>query len=252
MPDAGQQVLELRFGDGPTTGGGDVNRPWKPSLWNRSAAPDYVPGRGRSQRARVLRGLALVGLGVVLAPAIAQAGDGDPVVAGGLNGASRTTILGITGAGEGGAALRTLADGANFGLSAESVRGTAVQGVANAPGTSGVAGVNSRDGVGVTGISDAAGGIGVLARSSGGIALRVQGELSLKRAGKLRIPAGSRSFSQTGVALAPNSLVIATVQRYRRGVWIQSATPDAVSDSFTVRLNKAPDKRTPVAWFVLN
>lgn len=194
----------------------------------------------------------LVALGAVIAPAVAVAGDGDAILAGGLNGASKTTVLAISGSGEGGSALRTVADGANFGLSAESVRGTAVQGVARTPSTSGVAGLNSNDGVGVTGVSDGATGIGVLARSSGGIALRVQGELSLKRAGKLRIPAGRRSFTQTGVDLAPNSMVIATVQRFRRGVWIQSAAPDAVSDSFTIRLNKAPSKRTPVAWFVLN
>ena len=230
-----------------------MKRLWRMSVKGRTAADSASdPGRSPYRRARVVAGIALVGIGAVLAPAIAQAGDGDPIVAGGLNAASRTTVLGITGAGEGGSALRTLADGANFGLSAESVRGTGVQGVANAPGTSGVAGVNSRDGVGVTGVSDATGGIGVLARSAGGIALRVQGELSLKRAGKLRIPAGSRSFTQTGVALSPNSLVIATVQRFRRGVWIQAAVPDAVSDSFTVRLNRAPGKRTPVAWFVLN
>jgi hypothetical protein len=230
-----------------------VNRPWKTSPEQRGAvASPSEPRRERSRRTRFLRGLALVGLGAVLTPAIAYAGDGDAIVAGGLNGATRTTVLAITGSGEGGSALRTLADGANFGVSAESVRGTAVQGVARAPGTSGVAGINSDDGVGVTGVSDAPGGIGVLARSSGGIALRVQGELSLKRAGKLRVPAGRRSFTQTGVALAPNSLVIATVQRYRRGVWIQTAAPDAVSDSFTVVLNKAPGKRTPVAWFVLN
>jgi hypothetical protein len=191
-------------------------------------------------------------LGAVLTPALAHAADGEPLVAGALNGSSHTTVLGMAGAGDGASALRTLADGANFGVTGESVRGTGVQGIAHSAGTSGVYGVNSSTGAGVTGQSDGPDGIGVLARSSAGTALRVQGKLSLGRSGILRIPAGHRSFTQTGVNLSPNSMIVATVQRFRRDVWIMAADPDAVSDAFTVTLNRAPRRQTPVAWFVLN
>ena len=59
-------------------------------------------------------------------------------------------------------------------------------------------------------------------------------------------------MTKTGVALTAASLVLATLQQNRAGVFVQAAVPDVSRSSFTIHLNKAVSASTKVAWFVVN
>lgn len=206
--------------------------------------------RGTGRRVATL--VAAFALGAVCTPVVARAADGDPLLMGAAsNLATHTTFLRLGGGGSGAAALRVQADGANTALIAESAAGSGVQGAAVAPGESGVRGTSLGAGIGVRGTADAAGGTGVLASSALGTALRVEGTVSMSRSGRAVVPAHRAVVTVAGVGLTEQSLVLATLQRGRHGVWIRAANPDPVTGSFTIVLNKAPGKRLPVAWFVL-
>ena len=111
----------------------------------------------------------------------------------------------------------------------------------------------SVNGIGVRALASGSGGTGVLASSgSDGTALQVDGKAKFSRSGSVTIPAGSSSLTRTGIALDSQSLVLATLQQNRSGLWIQSAVPNASGGSFTVFLNHATNTDTVVAWFVVN
>jgi hypothetical protein len=54
------------------------------------------------------------------------------------------------------------------------------------------------------------------------------------------------------VALTSASLVLATLQQDRAGVWVRSAVPNIAGSSFTVHLNKTVTASTSASWFVVN
>ena len=91
-----------------------------------------------------------------------------------------------------------------------------------------------------------------------GTALRASGTASFagttafSRSGVLTVAAGSSSATKTGVALTSASLVLATLQQDRAGVWVRSAVPNVAARSFSVHLSKAVAAITKVAWFVVN
>ncbi len=64
------------------------------------------------------------------------------------------------------------------------------------------------------------------------------------------LAAGKSTATQTGVALSAASLVLATLQQDRSGVYVRSAVPNVAASSFTVHLSKAVTASTSVAWFV--
>jgi hypothetical protein len=68
----------------------------------------------------------------------------------------------------------------------------------------------------------------------------------------LTVGAGKSSVTRTGVALSAASLVLATLQQDRAGVWVRSAVPNVAGSSFTVHLSKAVPASTKVAWFMVN
>ena len=95
--------------------------------------------------------------------------------------------------------------------------------------------------------------VGVLAENpAGGNALLVSGTAAFTRSGVLTVAAGTSSATQTGVALTSASLVLATMQQDRTGVYVRSAVPNAAGSSFTVHLSKAVSASMSVAWFVVN
>ena len=53
----------------------------------------------------------------------------------------------------------------------------------------------------------------------------------------------------TVVTINSNSLILATIQQNRPGVFVQAAVP--TSTGFTIYLNKAVATKTTVAWFAL-
>ncbi len=88
--------------------------------------------------------------------------------------------------------------------------------------------------------------------TAGGTALQATGPAVFSRSGLLTVAAGSSSATRTGVALTTASLVLATLQQDRAGVWVRSAVPNVAGSSFTIHLNKAVAASTTVAWFVVN
>ena len=88
------------------------------------------------------------------------------------------------------------------------------------------------------------------APSTAHTALRVNGKASFSRSGKLTIGAGRSSIGKTLAGVTTSSLVIATLQTYRAGVYVAAATP--ALGSFRIRLNKAVTGSTVVVWMILN
>jgi hypothetical protein len=88
--------------------------------------------------------------------------------------------------------------------------------------------------------------------ASGATALAVQGPAVFSRSGILTVAAGQSSATKTGVALTSSSLVLATMQQDRTGVYVRSAVPNAAASSFTIHLSKAVTVSTSVAWFLVN
>jgi len=85
-------------------------------------------------------------------------------------------------------------------------------------------------------------GIGVLAQ--GATALSVQGRAVISRSGVLAVPPGRCSATQVGVALTSASLVLASMQQDRAGVWVRSAVPKIAGSTFTVHLRRPVTSRT--------
>jgi hypothetical protein len=105
----------------------------------------------------------------------------------------------------------------------------------------------------VHGQATTAGGVGVLAENTtGATALQVAGTAAFSRSGLLTVAAGQSSATQTGVPLTAASLVLATLQQDKAGVWVRSAVPNVSGNSFTVHLSKAVTASISVAWFVVN
>ena len=88
------------------------------------------------------------------------------------------------------------------------------------------------------------------APSTAHTALRVNGKVVLSRSGKSTVAAGHSSVTKVLAGVTTASLVIATMQTYRSGVFIMAGTP--VTGSFTIRLNKAVTASTVIAWMILN
>lgn len=115
-------------------------------------------------------------------------------------------------------------------------------------------------GSGVWGETDVAGasgvrgtapnGTGVLAESTSGTALAVDGRAGFSRSGRVLIPAGSKSIQIPVADLRQSSMVQATLQQVRTRLWLKAAVPDAAADTITIHLNRTAPADTKVAWFV--
>jgi hypothetical protein len=108
-------------------------------------------------------------------------------------------------------------------------------------GSSGVAGIDTSTG----------GGVGVLASSSAGSALSVDGVATFSRSGSAKVAMGKDSVTVTGITLKDTSLVLATLQSYTKGVAVAAAVTDVGARSFTVYLTETVKTTTRVAWFVI-
>ncbi|CAA9367367.1 MAG: hypothetical protein AVDCRST_MAG93-8085 [uncultured Chloroflexia bacterium] len=224
-------------------------------------------------------GAAAVVVGAVK-PSVAQATQGQPIVAGDLNFETQPTILVNVGdntqtsgsalqvqsADHGGIGLRALANGGDGSpaVQAHSFTGNGVTGETQSAFTSGVYGQNNGGGFGVAGRSNNNRGTGVFGEAkgtngialrglagSGGTALKVEGKARFDRSGKVTIPAGSSRAVVTLAGVTTASIILATLQEHAGGFTVESAVPR--SDSFTIWLNQAaPSGGLPVGWFVIN
>jgi hypothetical protein len=175
------------------------------------------------------------------------------------NGTNGLGVVGFGGGGNG-TGVEILGQGvAGFG-GASNGTGVAGTGGGNGAGVSGTGG-GTGDGVqgtastgnGMHGTATTAGGVGVLAENTaGGTALKTTGPAVFSRSGLLTIAAGSAKGTVTGVALSSASLVLATLQQDKTGLYVRSAVPNVAGSSFTINLSKAVTASITVAWFVVN
>jgi hypothetical protein len=77
-------------------------------------------------------------------------------------------------------------------------------------------------------------------------------KLSLpKRSGVLTLGRAAASISAV-VDVSPGSVVIATLQQYRRGLVVAAAVPARNGRKITIRFNRRAPRGTKVAWLVIN
>jgi len=127
----------------------------------------------------------------------------------------------------------------------------AVQGENSSPGGAAVVGVNTA--------TVAQGGLGLMSSGVWGGAptdlnhwgLEIAGRVSFSQSGLLTIAAGKSSVSSTRPALNPATMVLATLQTNRAGVYIQAALASPASGKITIYLNKKVTAATKVAYFIL-
>jgi hypothetical protein len=228
---------------------------------------DGARGGAKHSRRGLLAGAAGA-LGVLAAESVvtaqpAQATQGNPVLLGTDNtGATARTEL-ATATGESailadassGSGVQGFATGAGTGVNGTggASNGPGVQGTGGGTGN-GVSGFGgSGGGNGVEGQAGSAAGAGVLAFNGfGGTALQVNGIAAFRRSGLFTVAAGSSSGTVFGVTLSSASLVLATLQQDRAGVWVRSVVPNTAPGAFTIHLNKAVTASITVAWFVVN
>ena len=150
----------------------------------------------------------------------------------------------------GGPAIRGQAKDGGTGVKGVTTGTTGIGVWGQTPGTgSAVYGEATGTGVGVFG--DTTNGTGVIARSTNGTALNVNGKAHFSRSGKRTIPAGASSAVVTLAGVTATSMVQATLQKHAAGFTVESAVPAA--GSFRIWLNKpAPTGGLPVAWIVLD
>jgi hypothetical protein len=162
--------------------------------------------------------------------------DGVIGVAGRVQG---PTGFGIALYGEGANGCGVLGQGGHCGVHGYGVK-AGVEGKSMAG--AGISG-NTQDGVGVE--------AGVFPGGSG-LALRADGPVVFSRSGLLTIAAGKSSISKAVPALSATSMVLATLQTNRAGVYIQAAVASPRTGRITIYLNKTMPAATKVAYFVLD
>ena len=128
--------------------------------------------------------------------------------------------------------------------------GHGVWGRSSGPYGSGVFGQNLGAGRGVTGRSQD--GIGVLAKSRNGTALKVEGTVDLRRSGRTTVAAGER-YSQVALGgLSTKTFIIATVQGGAGDVWVQRVSVSPSNGYIRIYLNAAATANTRVGWLAID
>jgi len=219
--------------------------------------------------------VAAVAAQAVVRPAAVAGADGDSLRIGEVNDSSRVTILGARGAD----GLRVGSDVGNglwggtqaagqFGVLGQAGTSTGY-GVGGANGPTGTEGYLGHPSLGVFGRTESGGTFGGLAGSSavsGGApldtahyGLLVAGRVAFyDRTGLLTIAAGKSSVSASVRALGPTgawtatTVVLATLQTNRAGVYIQAAVANPRTGKITIYLNKKVTAATKVAYFLLD
>jgi hypothetical protein len=178
-------------------------------------------------------------------------GQGGPDNGTGVHGSGSGTAAGVRGDGFTGVVGFGSSDGNGVEGTGGVINGIGVWGMGQGTGA-GILGTGFH-GPAVHGRADFADAVGVLAENSaGGVAFKATGPASFSRSGVLTVRAGRSAVTETGVALTSASLVLATLQQDRAGVWVRSAVPDVAAGSFTIHLSKAVTAGTKVAWFIVN
>lgn len=175
------------------------------------------------------------------------------------SGQSGVGVMGVTGTGDPLAAFRRRGTGVAGLGDTYGVTGTAggPQGVAGVMGEGSPIGVLGNGGNGTaTGVRGESGlGVGVCAVSPQGLALKVEGRAKFQRSGLATIAKG-RSYVDVTVpgGVRSNTMVVATLQSNRPGVFVSSASPLVSAGKVRIRLSRVASRTsiTKVAWLALD
>lgn len=159
-----------------------------------------------------------------------------------------------------------------IGLFGRSQAGDGVSGTSTTG--AGVTGIATGQGVGVHGVADATGAVGVLASVESGVtgasALGVQGAALLtgpttlsgttkltgkthfSRSGTVTIAAGHKSATTPSISLSADSLVIATIQSGPTTNAVAQAKPNVSGSNIKITLQKNATSATTVAYLVID
>jgi hypothetical protein len=135
-------------------------------------------------------------------------------------------------------------------LGASTGDGDGVDGTVTNSCCSAVYGHNLGTGNGVAGRADT--GTGVLAASTNGTALSVQGTFVAQRSGLATVATGQIYKQVSLTRLSASSFIVATVQGATVGVWVQRVVVNPAGSYFRIYLNKAATAATKVGWFAIN
>jgi hypothetical protein len=110
-----------------------------------------------------------------------------------------------------------------------------------------------------SGIHDGRPGVGVWAQAEtpGGVALRTDGPAEFSgatafaRSGVVTVPSGSRTVTKTEVALAPDTVILATLQTHVPGVCLHAVETDPMAGSFTVFITDRAAVDVRIGWLAL-
>jgi hypothetical protein len=183
-------------------------------------------------------------------PAAVQAANGESVTLGETNDAASTTVVNCSGV---------------HAVHVTAASGDALRGFSAGDNASGVFGAGSAaTGYGVYGYQTTNTGRAALGAPQAALwasqfgapwALKVEGKVSLKGAGRAMIKAGKKSVdvdlhSLGGLSGTP--VLIANLMTYRSGVWVVAVQPNVPSAHWLrITLNKAVASDTRAAWLVI-
>ncbi len=134
-----------------------------------------------------------------------------------------------------------------------------VSGETTQPARSGVYGRTlHEDGFGIVGHNDLRGTEGQLGGWAGvvakpgpdGPALSVEGPCIFRDSGVVSVAAGKSSVTVFGVMFTGAPFVLATLQKYRSGVYVAAAVPNAPAGTLTIYLNKKVSTPIAVGYWV--
>lgn len=94
---------------------------------------------------------------------------------------------------------------------------------------------------------------GPVALGTASVGATTTDRLSLpKTSGVLTLKRAASSVVQARLALSRGSLVVATLQQHRRGLWVVAAVPSPTGHKVTIHFNRRAPRGTKVAWVVVN
>jgi hypothetical protein len=223
---------------------------------------------GRPSRRRMLGlGIGTATIGALMTSGRAQAADSDPVVIGQANNGTTVTTLSCSGDDALRADTSSATGAALWGAALNLSGGTGVGGVGETAGVAGTSTIgdgvtgNSTSGAGVRGGSQSGVGVSAMSQTGTGLAtfsfsgpaLAVEGRVVMSRSGVATVAANKATVTvAVPGGVQARSFAVATLQRYRRGIQVVSATPNRTRGTLTIRLNKPVGAATRVGWIVLD
>jgi hypothetical protein len=84
-----------------------------------------------------------------------------------------------------------------------------------------------------------------------GWALQTEGPVRFSTAGRATIPAGKDKVVLSGLPITASTMVLATPQTRRKGIYVEAVVPNTQNGTATVYLNAATPAALVIGWFVI-